>query len=90
MTSETVYADLAAAGVPEHLHDGIVNYLVHRIPPGHFLGAVVSNDLVEAIGRADENSLRGLRAIVAFFYNDAPSTSWGSPVKVSAWLRGPR
>lgn len=77
---------LIKAGVPEHLRSGLVCYLLHHIPPGHFLTAVLENDLMEAMGRADELSLVGLFSLVSFLYNDAPSGAWGSPAKVRAWL----
>jgi hypothetical protein len=84
---ETHYlGQLIAAGVPEHLHGGLVRYLVHRLQPGHFLTAVLENDLREAMGRADEQSRAGLFQIVKFLYNDAPSICWGSPERVQQWL----
>jgi len=53
---------------------------------GHFLTAVVCNDLKEAISRADEASRNHLYQIVFFFYNYAPSMCWGSPEKFKAWM----
>ena len=77
---------LDAAGVPEHLHEGLVGYLVHRIPPGHFLIACLENNLSDVMSRADETSRAGLFSIVKFLYNDAPNIAWGSQNKVTAWL----
>ncbi len=82
------FSAMQSAGVPEHLQGGLMRYLVHRIPPGHFLTAVLSNDLKEAMGRADEASRAGLYQIVSFLYNDAPAPCWGTPGKVWAWLNG--
>ncbi|MBB6228318.1 flagellar motor switch protein FliG [Polymorphobacter multimanifer] len=48
---------LAAANmstIPERLRGGLVRYIVKGIPTGHFLQAVISNDLREACARADE------------------------------------
>lgn len=73
--------------VPEHLRAGLTNYVEKHRRTGGFLEAVLSNDLKEAMGRADERSREGLFAIVCWLYNEAPSTCWGSPERVSDWLR---
>ena len=73
--------------VPSHLHNGIVSYVVDHRKPGHFLTAVVQNDLSSAVSHADEASLKGLGAVVAFFYNEPTSVCWGSPEKVAAWVK---
>lgn len=77
---------LNACRVPDHLQGGLVRYLVYRIPPGHFLIAVLENDLREAMGRADEESRAGLFALVSFLYSYAPMSAWGSPELVESWL----
>lgn len=74
--------------IPEHMHDGLIGYLVNRIHPGSFLTAVLSNDLREACGRADEDNVRALHAYVYFLYNYAPGDSWGSYDKVEDYLKG--
>jgi hypothetical protein len=56
----------------------------HRVP-GHFLQAVICNDLRGAIDRADEENLANLPAFVGYFYNEAPSGCWGSKEKMKAW-----
>ena len=77
---------LDAAGVPEHLHHGLVRYLVYRIQPGSFLMACLENDLCVAMRLADETSRDELFRIVTFLYGDVPGIAWGSPNKVAAWL----
>lgn len=62
-------------------------YADHGRPTGGFLEAVLSNDLMEAIERADESSLANLRAICSFVYNDLPMTCHGSREAVDAWLQ---
>ena len=73
--------------VPRHLHYGIERYVNHHQKAGHFLTAVVENDLSRAIACADEHSLHALPAVVAWLYNEAPSGCWGSKKKVKEWLR---
>jgi hypothetical protein len=71
--------------VPEHLIDGLVRYLVVGVIPGHFLSAVLCNDLFDACARADEKSAAGLRHIVSFLYNDGVVGCYGSPEHMQAW-----
>ena len=68
--------------------DAAIRYVEKRWRPGGFLTAVLSNDLKEAFGRADEKSRAGLFAIVKWLYNEAPSTCWGNSDRVEAWLQG--
>ncbi len=80
---------LRERAVPEGLHDGLVEYIVTRRPVGHFLTAVLSNDLREACARADEIVRGQLYTIVFFLYNYAPGPCWGSPTHVELWLADP-
>ena len=61
-------------------------YVQHRVALGHFLTAVLENNLSEAVGRADEDNLKNLPAFVGYMYNEMPGGCWGSPEKVKAWL----
>ena len=72
--------------VPGHIHNGIARYVVDHDGVGHFLTAVICNDLSAAISRADLDNLRNLAAVSAWFYNHAPAACWGSPEKYRAWL----
>lgn len=71
--------------VPPHFRESLDAWVADARPTGDFLCAVLENNLKEAIGRADENALAALPHIVAFLYNDAPSSSWGSPANVAEW-----
>lgn len=62
-------------------------YLEHGIEPGGFLMAVLSNDLVGAFSKADNENLQILDEIVKYVYNNLPSNSWGSREIVSTWLK---
>lgn len=72
--------------VPEHTHRGLVRYIVDHAPVGDFLTAVLSNDLREAVYRADDKNVPALPAFVGFLYNHAPRDCWGSPGAVKRWL----
>ena len=73
--------------LPEHIRGGVQRYIKDRILPGHFLQAVICNDLKESLGYADDINTHKLFDIVSFFYNEAPYQCWGSPKKMEEWLR---
>lgn len=73
--------------VPPAMVGGIRRYIEDGIPPGHFLLAVLANDLSEACARADEANKYRIWDFVYFLYNYAPSECWGAPEKVAAWMR---
>jgi hypothetical protein len=79
-------SDLNWGRIPERMRGGISRYIDKGIPPGDFLTAVISNDLREACGRADDENRYLLWDYMVFFYNEAPSESWGSPEKMKAWV----
>jgi hypothetical protein len=64
----------------------INRYVDLHCPTGDFLYAVLTNNLKEAVGRADEENLAALPEIVGYCYNEIPFDCWGSPARVAAWL----
>ena len=74
-------------GIPERMRGGITRYLEHGIPPGHFLTAVICNDLREACERADDENKHLLFEYVKFFYCHTPVGCWGSPENFEAWVK---
>jgi hypothetical protein len=58
--------------IPENIQGSISRYVEHHVKPGSFLTAVLCNDLYNATGRADENSLKALHLIVMWFANNRP------------------
>jgi hypothetical protein len=72
--------------LPENIRAGAERYLEHGIAPGDFLTAVICNDLSESFACADDTNLERMHDIVKFFYNEAPSGSWGSKKRMADWL----
>ena len=64
----------------------IDRYVNDRIPTGNFLYAVLTNNLKDSFGLADEENMRDLFEIVQYCYWNIPSKCWGSPEKVKVWL----
>ena len=75
-------------GVPEHTVEGIKAYVEDHLDPGDFGRAILSNQLTEAFGRADELNRESMFAIAQMLYNCMPVSCWGSPEKVQKWLEG--
>lgn len=76
--------------LPDHMKKAVKNYLEEGIPPGHFLTAVLCNDLKEAIARADDINILALPNIVSWFYNNAPKACWGSEDNFNSWIESKR
>lgn len=72
--------------IPDYMRDGVELYVMHGIPPGSFMTAVLSNDLKEAFARADDQNTAAMRGWVQFLYNFTPSDCQGSPAKVASWI----
>lgn len=68
------------AAVERWLEDGVID-------PGSFLWAVVTNDLLLAVGKADDENKHLLAEWARWFYNKAPGGSHGSIEKVKAWAK---
>ncbi len=71
--------------VPRHMRGGVQRYIEHGISMGGFGTALVSNNLKEAIGRADLENKKHITSTVAWFYSYAPSKCWGSSEAVETW-----
>ena len=74
--------------VPAHMREHIRAYVEERRPIGDFLTALLSNDLTNAVLRADTENRAALVDWVGFLYEYAPGDCWGSPEIVRAWLTG--
>lgn len=63
-------------------------YIHHRIRPGGFLYAVLTNNLFEAFMRADEDNYNNMGNIVKYIHNNVRLDCYGSVEKVERWLEG--
>lgn len=85
--SEKAIVGLASSGIPSHMRGGILRFFNDRIPPGHFLSAVINNDLREAVSRADDTNKHCLPNYIEWLYSHAPAGSWGHGDAVRDWLK---
>jgi hypothetical protein len=78
--------DVTFVQLPLATREGLAGYIEERHRAGHFLTAVLSNDLREAVNRADHDNLAALGSIVQWLLWHAPASCWGSPQQVRDWL----
>jgi hypothetical protein len=67
--------------------EGLTSFMVHGVPPGDFLRAVLKNDLMGAMGKADEQNRNDIFEICKFVYNEMPHTCHGSAEAVDEWIK---
>jgi hypothetical protein len=73
--------------IPEKFKDALLLYANYGVPTGNFLRAILSNDLIEAVGRADHLTIDIIPALAFFVSNHLPKASHGSREKYDAWVR---
>lgn len=61
--------------IPPLVMAGMKRYVENRVKPGHFLTAVIQNDLGQAVGKADLDSYAALKEIVQWFWNEVTKES---------------
>ena len=72
--------------IPEHMHEGIQNYIEQGLRPGSFLYNIFCNDFVHAAGQSDDINRNCLLDYAILLYNDFPIPSWGNEGKVNMWI----
>jgi hypothetical protein len=76
--------------IPEHLQQGLADYLDHGRSPGSFLTSCLSNDLLGAVTRAHPAvSIEELRTVMRFLSTCTPGDSWGNADRVRDWTNNP-
>lgn len=72
---------------PQGSEKSYQNYYQIGADPGDFIRAVLANDLMSAVTRADATNLSLLKEHVNFVYNVLPFVCSGNLERVSTWLR---
>ena len=72
--------------LPEHMRDEMKLWVERGIEPGRFLGAVLRNDLMSALGIADSINRERLFDFGNFLYNEVPADCHGSRENYAAWM----
>lgn len=80
----------AYPNIPTNLLVALYNWGKFGYDCGGFLTAVLGNDLVGAVSRADHISIKLIPDIVKYIYNELPTGCWGSPETVKRWAERKR
>jgi len=72
--------------IRQNIVEGLNRFVLLHQPVGHFLTAVLSNNLREAFARADADNQKTMFQIVSYCHNQIPGNCWGTPEKVKAWV----
>ncbi len=83
----TAKIDAGLIDLPYLVRPGLRRYLIDGQPVGHFLTALLANDLAETVWRADPDNLLLLKDFMLFLKWHAHSDSYGTPEKVTAWKK---
>jgi len=78
--------DDLAEKVPPHTLDALRKYRDCGYPVGHFLSAMMANDLRGACNRADDENAPAICDIFRWIYNRMPTAAWGTYEDVIAWV----
>jgi hypothetical protein len=73
--------------IPESTKQSLKEYIERGVPVGSFLHAVLSNDLANAVFKADRSNRLVLPDIMYWIHENAPDASWGSEAKVIRWIQ---
>ena len=72
--------------LPNFVQEDLDRYIEYGIMPGHFLQAVIRNDLFDAMARADDTHAEALKDIVTYLVNEAPIGCLGSRDALLDWV----
>ena len=71
--------------LPDHMQGAAKRYVESGIRPGSFLTALLANDFMGAMGRADDENVRCLKQWAMWLYNEIPATAKGTYERVDQW-----
>lgn len=63
--------------IPAPVLHAIQRYVAMGASTGHFVNAIMRNDLFEAVAHADAESLAAIREIIWYVYNHLDGRCWG-------------
>lgn len=73
-------------GLPESLRPGYARWWCFGIPAGSFLQAVIDNDFIKAITKADAKNLNMIRSIAIWMHNNGDDRA--TRANASSWAKG--
>jgi hypothetical protein len=73
--------------LPSNMHQGIIVYMGLGLCTGRFLTAIFKNDMMGAVGSADDVNKSMIWDYCNFLYNAAPGSAYGSAERFDAWQK---
>lgn len=73
--------------IPSYMHHAVFAYVIDHQKTGNFLQAVIQNNLLDAVCRADVENLFVIKGWAKLFHNFTPSLCHGSKEKYDAWIK---
>lgn len=73
------------AKIPAFVQNSLLAWVNEGRGGGHFITAILENDLKNVFARGDEENVAELRNIVMWLYNRSPMICWGDPERVKVW-----
>jgi len=73
------------SNIPPHLLHSLISYAEKGTRTGDCMRAILANDFLEGVGRADQDTVAALPAIASFIYMEMPSHCHGSYEVYEAW-----
>jgi len=73
--------------IPQRMKSTLAEYVIDHSWTGGFLERILINDLVGAVGKADNDNIKNIPAYINWLYNYAPTDCWGSKEKYEKWIK---
>lgn len=83
---EEIYTKADWDMIPEHMHEGLKDYIEYGYQPGGFLTSMLSRDIFDAVWRADRQNEGAIADWVKFLEWYVPHECHGSEEKVRDWI----
>jgi hypothetical protein len=90
MSMQEIIGYMRKQGLPSQMERSVVLYVLYRVKPGSYLMALLENDLLGVINRADDQNISLIKQWIRLLYNceAIPGDCWGSTDRVKTWLAG--
>jgi hypothetical protein len=72
--------------IPPHIRLGFENYLIHGIYPGGFVEALICNNFIGAIKKADSTNKNHLHDIADWMLYNMPTNCYGNREIMKNWI----
>lgn len=73
--------------IPSLVMNNLLAYVQGQEAPGGFLYAVLSNNLFQAVARADKEMKPLIPLLVQYIHWEVPGGCHGSPEQIKAWMQ---